>query len=107
MNADSLSPELRGRLEHIQHELRARGVSLKLARSPGAHSSLELAEDLASGLEAYLEGRCHPLPPFGDSVADREVEHAQEEPLHIGLIFGSPQLSLERPSDEDDLAVPL
>lgn len=57
------------RLKVIQARLEARGVKdVKFAWGRGAHEIplSQAANEVADALEAYLDGRFRPLPPFND-----------------------------------------
>lgn len=57
------------RLKAIQERLEARGVTdVKFAWSRGAREKplSQVANEVADALEAYLDGRFRPLPPFND-----------------------------------------
>jgi hypothetical protein len=65
----------RKRLMEIERRLKERGVKdIKfvwgsISQTPLSH----IADDVATALEAYLDGKCHPLPDIGDSVRDIEL----------------------------------
>lgn len=61
----------RERLQNVQDRLVARGVTdIKFAWAENVHTKSldQVCEDVATALEAYLDGKCHPLPPAGDSL---------------------------------------
>ena len=57
------------RLEKVQAQLDARGIrDIKFTWARKNLPADVIMEDVASALEAYLEGRYHPLLPLNDSV---------------------------------------
>ena len=59
----------RERIQSCQDRLIARGVTdIKFFWGNASEKPLsQVCNDVADALEAALEGRCRPVPPFGDS----------------------------------------
>jgi len=66
---DQLRPDLIARLDALQEKINASEiVDMKFTFTEGQTLDANMvAEDMCHLLEAFFEGRMHPLPPIGDS----------------------------------------
>ncbi len=86
MNTEPLSSDIHTRLTLTSTELKERGVQgMGFSSAPGVCSLQQRAEDIATALEAYLDGRFRPLEP--------SVEAAAQEPQ--GDFYAEPRALLE------------
>ena len=75
MNTETVNQGTRDRLSRVQAQLAARGVGdFKLTLGSGLFTLQQVAEDTANAMEAYLEGRFHPMRPLEDSCLKETSE---------------------------------
>jgi hypothetical protein len=81
-----MTPEQRERVRKIQERFDARGlqaIAFDIQAGPSCPPS-HVISDVCEALEAFLDGRVHKMPPFGDSQrATRQYQKALTDLLAV------------------------